>query len=114
MGPLPPCFAELGPSSRHVSATNIVCVCVRSLTVPCSLDAFTLRKYDPKPGQAKSYDFVVKALKDDLPACLGKVDKVLNDRCGRGGTTPLWHHTPVAPHPCGTTPMLHHTTTTPA
>ena len=86
-----------------------VCVCVRSLTVPCSLDAFTLRKYDPKPGQVKSYDFVVKALKDDLPACLGKVDNVLTNRCVRGGTTPLWHHTPVTPHhhyPCITAP--HH------
>ena len=113
MGPEAPCFAELGPFNPYVSPTTIVCVCVHSLPVPCSLDAFTLRKYDPKPGQSKMYDFVVDTLTQDIPACLSKVDKVLANRCTRGGTTPLWHHTPVAPHPCGTTPLLHHTTSTP-
>ena len=66
--------------------------------MPCSLGAFTMRKYDPKPGQSKMYDFVVETLKQDIPACLSKVDKVLTNRCTRGSTTPLWHHTPLAPH----------------
>jgi hypothetical protein len=85
-------------ADTYVQQILCVCVCVRSLMVPCSLDAFTLRKYDPKPGQSKSYGSIVEALKDDLPACLGKVDRVLANRCNRGGTTPLWHHTPVTPH----------------
>ena len=96
-----------------------VCVCVHSLPVSCSLDAYSLRKYDPKTGQAKSYDFVVETLKAGMPACLSEVDLVLSNRCKRGGTTPLLHHTPVAPHhshPYCTTPqspLLHHTTCTP-
>ena len=98
--PKHPALPNSDPFSPYVSATTIVCVCVcvHSLPVPCSLDAFTLRKYDSKPGQTKSYDFVVEILKKDIPACLSKVDTVLTNRCTRGGTTPLWHHIPVAPH----------------
>ena len=84
-----------------------VCLCLHSLRVSCSLDAYSLRKYDPEEGQSKSYDFVVDMLERDMPACLSKIDPVLTNRCSRGGTTPLWHHTSC------TTPLLHHTTVTP-
>ena len=93
-------LCRIGPLQPLRKCNNYcVCVCVYSLPVPGRLDAFTLRKYDPKPGQNKlyEYDFVVETLKKDTHACLSKVDKVLTNRCTRGGTTPLLHHTTATP-----------------